>query len=456
MKTSSQSSGALLRLADLTFSYNGGGPVIHGASCEVERSVLTGMIGPNGAGKTTLVRLIRGDLEPTSGSIEFMNDDHRPCERPVVAVVEQHLSLFPDLSVAANICVDCWSSKPLSWFPPAQLKHEAQGVLERLGVDIDLSMPVRSLPYPSRQMVEIGRALHRGADLLILDEPTAGLDVQSRDRLLSVIRALVKDGTTVMLVTHDMDDLRGVADTVLAVKHGLVLPVDVDDYVDDPISGVSEDHTDNHRLDISVRLPAGRKLSLHGRLGNAFVWHFEDALERSLFAQSLATSESEATALVQANGRCFENPSSYVLRRNGVRLLLSDRQSNGLFPDLTVLTNYLAVSGRATGLIDLGDARKHVCEALGRASVTYPSVDAPVSLLSGGNQQRLLWSALADADAQFIVAEEPLWGLDPDARCAALDTFRTLADSGRGVVILTCFPRSYPGHRMQLPERTAA
>jgi ABC-type sugar transport system ATPase subunit len=303
-------------------------------------------------------------------------------------------------------------------------------------------------------MVEIARAIYREADLLILDEPSAGLDARSRQQLLATLKGLVRHGTTVVLVTHDMDDLRGIADKVIEIRDGRVYPFQVDTCLAGSTdAGELPAPGNGSQLNVSVRMPSGQTLRVSGQLGRATVWHFEDALERALTARGLVFCDEPGLCRVDVDGLPIAPPTPQLLREHGIRLLLADRRTNGVFADLTVLQNYLVISGYPKRLIGTGHARELAQQALAKSNVSYPSVRAPVSALSGGNQQRLLWAALAASDSRFIVAEEPLLGLDAQARQAMLNMLREMADSGRGVLVLTCFPRSYPGHEVNAPGR---
>lgn len=437
----------LLQLSDVHFSYRRGVPVLRGVSFSLSSGTLTGLIGPNGAGKTTLVSLIRKTLKPTGGLVEFVGSDFEDGHHaPAVAVVEQHLSLFPDLSIAANICFGHWARGGLTWMTPAKLEREAGSVLEQLGVELQLQQPVRSLSYPSRQMVEIARAVYQGARLLILDEPTAALDNESRFRLLNLLKTLAAQGAAVLLVTHDMDDLRRVADKVIAIDDGRAAAVDLESDVTlgEGKAGAIPPRGESAQLKVAVRLPSGKRISVEGHRGRTSVWHFEDAMERSLLARIVAFPGGPRVCQINVGEHSFTNPSPMLLRSKGVGLLLSDRNTNGIFPDLNVLQNYLVASGETSSSLWVNGSEK-IKRVLSRSGVRFPSLEAPASTMSGGNQQRLLWRALSDSSCQFIIAEEPLWGLDNEARRSALELMAEINAAGRGVVVLTCSPRAYAG-----------
>jgi ABC-type sugar transport system ATPase subunit len=443
----------LLKISDVSYEYRKNIPVVQGVSFTLTRGALVGLIGPNGAGKTTLVKLIRGDMQPSSGQIEFTSLNQDKSAPIKVAVVEQHLSLFPDLSVSANICTKQWASKPYSWLSPTRLREEAQRVTNKLGCEINVDESAKSFSYPVRQMIEVARAIYQGAQLLILDEPTAALDSRSRSRLLSLLKELTAEGVTVLLVTHDMDDLRGVADKVMAMSKGILSLGSIDDEVEPPLHPSDKEESAGTTLDISVKLPSGKSVKITGCLGRMSVWHFEDALDRSLTGQTIAFPQVGHSCRVETEGGTFNDPSTTRLRTLGVRLLLSDRLANCIFPELTVEQNYLLLSGLTLPLVRGQYSSERIKVALERGGISYPSLDAPAFTLSGGNQQRLIWRALADSDARFIVAEEPLWGLDPSARRAALSLMKEIASQGRAVVVLTCFPRSYSGEAINTVAR---
>lgn len=444
----------LLRLSDVHFAYRSGAPVLKGISFSLHAGTLTGLVGPNGAGKTTIVKLISRAVRPSSGLIVFAPDaDAGSRGGQSVAVVEQHLSLFPDLSVAANVCFGRWAGGGLEWASPAALEREAEGVLRRMGVELDVRQPVRALPYPSRQMVEITRAALKGARLLILDEPTAALDNEARRRLLSFLRALAAQGAAVLLVTHDMDDLRGIADQVISLEGGRAGTVEVESASPASPWGVDVAAPDSSaHLKVAVRIPSGTRITVEGRHGQTSVWHFQDATERSLFVRTLTYPHGPDACRVTVGGRSFTNPSPARLREEGVRLLPSDKSADGIFPDLSVLQNYQIASG-TTSPRAWPDGTAGFGQSLAQSGVRFPSIDAPMATLSGGNQQRLLWRALGDSGCPVIFAEEPLWGLDQEARRATLRLMTEFNAAGRCVVVLTCFARAYEGLNVYEPSR---
>lgn len=196
---------------------------------DVHEGDVLGLCGDNGAGKSTLIRLLSGAAAPTAGLIAFKGNElrrHTPQESlgMGIATIYQDLALAPRLSIAQNIFM---GSEPLrapsilGLLDKRRMREEARGLLDRFGFSVtDMERPVSDLSGGQRQAVALARALRWQARLVILDEPTAALGVAESRMVLDLIRALQTQGVTVILVSHNMDDLIAVTQRVVVLKAG--------------------------------------------------------------------------------------------------------------------------------------------------------------------------------------------------------------------------------------------
>ncbi len=228
----------MLTLDRVTRNFGGLTAVNH-VSFEVERGQIMGLIGPNGAGKTTLLNLISGLDQPTSGTIGFngRSIEHRPphvINQLGIARTYQNIRLFAEMSVLENVVVGThphgrvglWGAVlmlPVYRAEERRLKREAQRLIDRLGVSEFSHTPADALSYGDQRRVEIARALATQPQLLLLDEPTAGMNAAETARLGELILSLRDEGLTVLVIEHDMTFISQVCDQVVVLNFGEVI-----------------------------------------------------------------------------------------------------------------------------------------------------------------------------------------------------------------------------------------
>ena len=272
----------LVRIENVSFSYENGNQVIKEANVELSRGQIVGLIGPNGAGKTTLVKLLSGLLTPQTGKITFLasSDIKEATVSSPVAVVEQHLSLYEHLPVAHNICICSIASPNLSILSKQSIERDAETVLKDLNIKLPLSEKVSSLSFSQKQLVEIVRSIYQKSPLLILDEPTAALDIESKKILFRVLKRQAQAGYCILLVTHDIADLVGLADTVMTIEDDVIKEIKLEKEIAYS-NGKQASNSISKAFDLicRVKLEELSKTFFVGvNAGNVLVWYFTDAL----------------------------------------------------------------------------------------------------------------------------------------------------------------------------------
>ena len=222
----------MLRVAGLRKRF-AGVTVVDDVSFEIPRGGRTALIGPNGAGKTTLFNLICGVLALDGGEIHL--DGRRVDQLPTKTRVRagmarsfQNIRLMPHLSVVENVMLGEHSAirgqvaflTPIAWTRRSEGRAKAIERLRQAGVDADPDGPVHSLPYGTRKRIEVARALMSGPRLLMLDEPAAGLNPRETADLLAFLKAIARDGLTLLVVEHDMGFVRGLCEHVVVLNFG--------------------------------------------------------------------------------------------------------------------------------------------------------------------------------------------------------------------------------------------
>ena len=448
----------LIELREVGFEYLPGLPVLRGVALELQRRTIYGLVGPNGAGKTTLVRMIRGDLSPTVGEVLRHSGNGRPLK---IQMVEQHLSLFGDLSVAENFAA-IENEALLSPLSLARTRRQCVEALAALGLRVNSDLRAGDLAFPERQLVEVARALSAHPDLLILDEPTSSLDGEQKERLYAVLRGVAREGSSIVLVSHDPGEVASLADVVLHLVDGQFVPGLAWERDDDPPSELDDESArgrgpTGRTCGASVELPGqGRRVDFSVAGSDCAVLALEDAPTRNRVAQAIAFEGAMRVSGCRtgADGRDVRGRGK---PRQEVMSLLADRRRFGVFPALSVEQQVGAIVSARDGRPLLAAWRNP--EELGAVllslRVNFRDSDQCMDTLSGGNQHKVLLGAALVARPDVLVVEEPLLGLDLQAQHDAVAALRGLGAEGTTVVVLTAFPRQYRENGLNVRSLTA-
>ncbi len=430
------------------------------------------LIGHNGAGKSTLLRTLSGAAPLTGGTISVDGQTvalDRPADAAAAGIscVYQELSLIGSLSVAQNVFLGAEQMAGLRLDRRAM--HEATAALcGEYGIPARPDDPVSKLPVAQRQMLEVARAIHRNARYLLLDEPTTALEQQQIERLLGVVRKIATErGIGVLLINHKLDEVFSIADDIVGLANGRVVlsgaarAVTREQVVeaivnagDHPADRPVERHGDGRRPDAPQRTrqadaPALRVRALAGN-GLTGVDLDVDAGEivgiyglvgagRSRFLRTLYGAEPQAEGEMRLNARPYRPAGPVDAIRRGVAFLSEERKSDGIVPQMSSRTNILIpVLDRFTrrGLIDWRQARNAAEKAL-RSIALHGDIAAPVTTLSGGNQQKMLLARALLQDPALLLLDEPTKGVDIGAKAEIYDIVRRFASAGRAVIVVS-------------------
>ena len=434
-----------------------GATVLQGVNLTLRSGEVLALVGENGAGKSTLIKILSGAIEAEPGG-EVLIDGrrvslHRPedAERNEIVTVYQEFSLFPDLSITENLFFGELRKMgwPISW---SRLHREAEALLRELDVRLPVRQRVSSLSVADRQMIEIAKALHRRARIMILDEPTAVLGGKDVDRLIAMVLQLKARGVAVIFVSHRLNEIFGLADSYLVLRDGQQIATG-------PISGTSADDL--------VRKMVGREIThaphaLSGHERTAEVLRVE-GLSRAGVLNNISFSlhrgevfgiaglrGSGRSELVRAifgadpidGGRIFIDrrqttiTGPHIAVANGLGLVPEDRGSQGLFKNLTALQNMFMASSRA-GIIDHRDERRRARAHVDALKIRMPGLSALVGRLSGGNQQKVVLAKWLEAGTRILLLDEPTRGIDVGSKAQIYALVRELCRQGMAVVLIS-------------------
>ncbi len=421
------------------------------------------LMGENGAGKSTLMKILSGayDADP-GGEIRI---DGRPVtiDGPLsakalgVAVIYQELSLCASLTVAENIFLGRELTRG-GRVDRHAMEADCADVLARLGASFGPRTVVSDLSIAERQLVEIARAVHARARILVMDEPTTPLSSRETDRLFELIRQLRAEGLAIVYVSHRMAEIYELSDRVSVLRDGsyvgtleraaLSAESLVQMMVGRDLSGFyKKEHRpyDPGRVVMEVRdmadgrrvrgcgfdLHAGEVLGIAGLVGAG----------RTELARLVFGADPRVSGEIKVDGVPVRLRTPLDAIRAGVVYLTEDRKGRGLFLDMSVRDNINTCAcsrdARPGGILNLARARERAVAAIRELAIRVPSPRVNVGALSGGNQQKVLLSRLLELEPRVLILDEPTRGVDIGAKSEIYRIINELASRGIGVIVIS-------------------
>jgi ribose transport system ATP-binding protein len=440
-----------------------GVPVLIGVDFEVRRGEVHALAGGNGAGKSTLMKILQGVYSLDSGEISI---DGKPvhlssihdARAAGIGMVFQEFSLVPTLTVAQNIYLTTEPRGAGGLINDREASRRARAVFRDMAVDVDPDARVSSLSTAYWQLTEIAKALAQDARVLIMDEPTASLAKHETEALFELVERLKARGIAVVYISHRMDEVYRIADRITILRDGRrlftkelteVTPAEiVEGIVGKQIEGElayrerqtqadarpvlqARDLRSGRRVQgVSFELYAGEIVGLAGLMGSG-----RTELARCLFGiDKLDGGE----LLIHGEPVDVTNPRAAMAAR--LALIPEDRRDQGLVLEHSVIDNLLLPlldRVRRGPLIDDRAGRKLARSLLDRFAVKVAHPDRPVRLLSGGNQQKVVIAKWLGTDPEVLIMDEPTAGVDIGTKSEILDMIRSLADAGKGVIVIS-------------------
>ncbi len=451
--------GPHVELADIGKSF-GGVRALDGISLTIEKGSIHGLVGENGAGKSTLGKILAGVIAPDRGQLLIDGAPvafRSPREAIVrgIVLIAQELSVAPALSVAENVFLGTEPRRG-GFVARRALRRRYDELAAAAGFELSGDLPGRGLRTADQQKVEILRALCRDARLIVMDEPTAALPRPDADRLYQVIRRLAAGGTTIVLVSHFLREVAELADEVTILRDGhLVRTALAADETEEtmlssmlgrslgttfparrPVSEQAPVVLQARGLsapgvyDVSLDVRAGEIVGLAGLVGSG----------RTELARALCRAERITAGTVNVAGVTLTGHGPRAALRAGLAMIPESRKEQGLMLGRPIAENVsLASLPRlaALGLVRRRAERQAVTGVLGQVGVRVPAQAAPVSTLSGGNQQKALFARILLRGPRVLVADEPTRGVDVGAKRAIYELLTSLAAEGLGVLLIS-------------------
>jgi simple sugar transport system ATP-binding protein len=418
-----------------------------GVDLDVRRGEVHTVLGENGAGKSTLAAVLSGYYRPDEGELRVDGERvtlHSPRDGLArgIGMVHQHFRLVDRFTVAENIALGDGSQAVV--LDTSRLERDVTALGERFGLSIDPRARVGDLSVGERQRVEIVNTLYRGADVLLLDEPTAVLTPREVDVLFATVRALRAAGRAVVFISHKLGEVMEVSDRITVMRNGRVTgdvrAADTDARelarmmvgrdVDlsprraprAPAAPVLRVRLDGIELDVR----AGELVGVAGVAGNG-------QLE---LAETIAGLRTPPAGLVEIGGVDVTGRGARAARRAGLAYVPEDRLGTGLAPSLTIAENLLLTRRRGF-FVNRRRAAAQARDAIERFDIMASGPDAVTRVLSGGNAQRVLLARELAGEPRVLVAAAPTRGLDVGATEAVRELLDAFRARGGAVLLLS-------------------
>ena len=450
---------ALVQLHNITKSF-GATKAVKGVSVGLPAAQIIGLVGENGAGKSTLAKMIAGVYSPDSGTIEFDSEEvnfKSPYEalKTGVAMMAQEIMLIPDATVEDNIFMGDLPAK--GPFPDKKrIREEFNKLNDLTGFALKPDVKVSTLRLADQQKVEIMRSIARNTKMIIMDEPSASLTADEVERLHNTIRELAKRGVTILLISHFLEEVLSLTETVLIMRDGELVrsgPTSLET-VDTLVSGmvgrsletryfesestrsekvrlkVSGMSTNSVLTDISFEIHEGEILGLAGLIGAG----------RTEIARAIFGADRISAGTIQIDGQRLEMKSPADAINSGIYMVPESRKEEGLFLDASISDNMMAstLKNRSKfNFLSRNSLSKTAVSLAEKVDLRYTSIEQPAVSLSGGNQQKILFGRAVEIAPKILIVDEPTRGVDIAAKRAIHETLVELAKQGMAILFIS-------------------
>jgi ribose transport system ATP-binding protein len=430
---------------------------------DIFRGEIHAIVGENGAGKSTLMKILSGVYRRDGGKIHLEGnpveiDSPLAAQRLGISIIHQELNLAQNIGIHQSIFMGRFPTKRLGFMDWKKLTAQCQKLLDEVQLDASPSTKVGALPVAQQQLVEIAKALSFNSRILIMDEPTSALNVQETERLFQIMCALKARGTTLLYISHRLEEIFQVADRITVMRDGKVVGTQntpetnheaivkmmtgktFKDFFSQgqagggtvskaPLLEVKNLSQPRILRQVSFTLHRGEILGVAGLMGSG-----RTELVRAIFGADPPVGE------IRVEGRPVRIKTPLDAVRHGIALLPEDRKLHGLLLGMSVRDNISFVALR--GLSKMGFIRRKrqaglVEEFVGKLKVKTPGPAQLVRNLSGGNQQKVVIAKWLAGHPKVLLLDDPTRGVDVGAKAEIYGIVRELARQGMGILFIS-------------------
>ena len=433
---------------------------------ELRKGEIHALLGENGAGKSTLMNMLAGLLEPTSGEI-VVNGQVVKLDSPSkaaslgIGMVHQHFMLVEAFTVAENIILGSELTKN-GVLDIARATREINELSERYGLAVDPSAKVADISVGAQQRVEILKTLYRGADILIFDEPTAVLTPSEIDELMAIMKNLVKEGKSIVLITHKLDEIRAVSDRVTVIRRGKSIEtVEIAGATNADLAEMMVGRSVSFKTEkqeaqpkeviLSIKdlvvnenrgVPAVKNLSLDVRAGEIVGIAGIDGNGQSELIQAITGLRKIESGSVELKGQSIVGLHPRQITEMSVGHVPEDRHRDGLVLEMMISENialqtYYKEPLSKKGILNYTNIIGYAKQLMQEFDVRAASEIVPASALSGGNQQKAIIAREVDRNPDLLIVSQPTRGLDVGAIEYIHKRLIQERDNGKAVLVVS-------------------
>ena len=433
---------------------------------ELRKGEIHALLGENGAGKSTLMNMLAGLLEPTSGEI-VVNGQVVKLDSPSkaaslgIGMVHQHFMLVEAFTVAENIILGSEMTKN-GVLDIARATREINELSERYGLAVDPSAKVADISVGAQQRVEILKTLYRGADILIFDEPTAVLTPSEIDELMAIMKNLVKEGKSIILITHKLDEIRAVSDRVTVIRRGKSIEtVEIAGATNADLAEMMVGRSVSFKTEkqeaqpkevvLSIQdlvvnenrgVPAVKNLSLDVRAGEIVGIAGIDGNGQSELIQAITGLRKIESGSVELKGQSIVGLHPRQITEMSVGHVPEDRHRDGLVLEMMISENialqtYYKEPLSKKGILNYSNIINYAKKLMQEFDVRAASEIVPASALSGGNQQKAIIAREVDRNPDLLIVSQPTRGLDVGAIEYIHKRLIQERDNGKAVLVVS-------------------
>lgn len=450
---------SILIIRDLQKSFPGV-QALKGVTMDINRGEVHGLVGENGAGKSTLINILSGVHKPDSGTIIFEDSTYSPKD-PLhaigkgIAVVHQELKLAETLSVMENIFLGRPPSNKLGLVNWAEMKKKAKCLIDSLGIKLEPEQPVDTLSVAQKQIVEICKALSLKAKVVIMDEPSATLTAAEMKCLYSIIKKLKNDGVTVIYVSHRLEEIFDICDSVTVLRDGAKVSTS-------PVSELNRKEL--------ISLMVGRKLGMEyskakvpigevllsvknlSRPGVLFDINFDVhrgeifgvsgliGAGRTEMARALLAADKGIKANIKLRGEPYQLRNVHHAVKSGIGLVPEDRKGQGLVLGMSIRENISLVNMgniQTLKLLNYKKEQRLAQKYISALRIAAPNDATAARSLSGGNQQKVVIAKWLNAECDVLIIDEPTRGIDVGAKQEIYKIICKLAAQNKAIIMIS-------------------
>lgn len=430
---------------------------INNVSFNIKRNTVHCLVGENGAGKSTLIKILTGAV-PRTGGVVLLNGEEYCVTNPKAARAKGISTLFQELNVVNQLTVEenltlGIEDTTLGFLNKTEKSKKIIETLHSLEPSINPKQKVSTLSVAKKQIIEIAKAVASDSDIIIMDEPTAALSEAEIHKLFEIVKSLREKNVTVIYISHRLDEIFSLGDYITVMRDGRHIETKAVNEIADraeliklmigktvyesymppeqpptePILQV--DQISNHKLrDISFEVKKGEIVGFYGLIGAG----------KTEIAQAIYGIDPFCGEIRFKGKKLVPTPSKSI--KQGIALVPEERRSQGLFTMLTIRSNVPVMSMEKIskfGFISSVLERNYTRQYIDQLSIATHSMEKEVSKLSGGNQQKVVFSKSLFADADLLMLDEPTRGIDVGAKSEIYNIIRELRKNGKSVMIFS-------------------